>query len=329
MADILTRREARQQAKQNRGYNRGQFQLAMANAKNALRDNSDLRGRELRQTARRMVAGVGEYAPSQETTTSASSVGSWGNNYNLQPFSRGVSRFADGNVTGLDLSVFNRPFSFSTSQPIATRTETPAEAPAQTTVQAAETPAPQYKDGDDFTSMGKFGSAFAAASKAGLKTFMWNGKSYGTRKASTPEEIAAWKKAKGISTSTSSNTSSTTSPSTGSSISSNSNSNQSMAENRFYTKPAEAPSHQGYDIPDGYNMFTPGLEKIVGKPKYKSLGNGGADNLMVSAMGPDMDHYYGGVPMPIGKTVGYRPANSAIAGSNPNYISGAGALVTR
>lgn len=39
---------------------------------------------------------------------------------------------------------------------------------------------PRYKDGDDFTSMGKFGNAFAAARKAGLKTFMWNGKSYGT-----------------------------------------------------------------------------------------------------------------------------------------------------
>ena len=48
MADILTRREARKQAKQNRGYNRGQFQTAMVNAKDALRRNSDLRGRELR-----------------------------------------------------------------------------------------------------------------------------------------------------------------------------------------------------------------------------------------------------------------------------------------
>ena len=64
MADILTRREAKQQAKQNRGYNRGQFQTAMGNAKDALRRNSDLRGRELRQAARRMVAGVGEYAQS-------------------------------------------------------------------------------------------------------------------------------------------------------------------------------------------------------------------------------------------------------------------------
>ena len=35
----------------------------MTNAKNALRENSDLRGSELRQAARRMVAGVGEYAP--------------------------------------------------------------------------------------------------------------------------------------------------------------------------------------------------------------------------------------------------------------------------
>ena len=55
----LTRREAREQAAANRGFSRGQFQMAMANAKNALR-NTGLRGRDLRQQARQMVAGEPE-----------------------------------------------------------------------------------------------------------------------------------------------------------------------------------------------------------------------------------------------------------------------------
>lgn len=55
----LTRREAREQAATNRGFSRGQFQMAMANAKNALR-GAGLRGRDLRQQARQMVAGEPE-----------------------------------------------------------------------------------------------------------------------------------------------------------------------------------------------------------------------------------------------------------------------------
>ena len=55
----LTRREAREQAAANRGFSRGQFQIAMANAKNALR-GAGLRGRDLRQQARQMVAGEPE-----------------------------------------------------------------------------------------------------------------------------------------------------------------------------------------------------------------------------------------------------------------------------
>lgn len=55
----LTRREAREQAATNRGFSRGQFQMAMANAKNALR-GTGLRGRDLRQQARQMVAGEPE-----------------------------------------------------------------------------------------------------------------------------------------------------------------------------------------------------------------------------------------------------------------------------
>lgn len=165
MADILTRREARQQAKQNRGYNRGQFQLAMANAKNALRRNSDLRGRDLRQTARRMVAGMGEYSSEQNAPV----------------------------LTNRNQDKIN--------------TIVPIQGLAVPTVQTKLVGTPLVSDPTaDLTGVGNFNNAFAAANRAGLKTFIWNGKSYGTRKASTPEEIAAWRKAKGISTSVSSNT---------------------------------------------------------------------------------------------------------------------------
>lgn len=58
-APSLTRREAREQAAANRGFSRGQFQISMANAKNALR-GAGLRGRDLRQQARQMVAGEPE-----------------------------------------------------------------------------------------------------------------------------------------------------------------------------------------------------------------------------------------------------------------------------
>lgn len=54
----LTRKQARILSEHNKGFNRGQFQLAMANADAALRANTDLRGRELRQAKRRMVAGI-------------------------------------------------------------------------------------------------------------------------------------------------------------------------------------------------------------------------------------------------------------------------------
>lgn len=57
----LTRKQARILSRHNKGFNRGQFQLAMANADAALRQaNPGLHGRELRQVKRRMVAGLNE-----------------------------------------------------------------------------------------------------------------------------------------------------------------------------------------------------------------------------------------------------------------------------
>lgn len=57
----LTRKQARILSRHNKGFNRGQFQLAMANADAALRQaNPGLHGRELRQAKRRMVAGLNE-----------------------------------------------------------------------------------------------------------------------------------------------------------------------------------------------------------------------------------------------------------------------------
>lgn len=59
----LTRRQARDLSKLNKGYDNGDFRLAYQNAKNALSENSDLRGREKRMAARRMVSGVNDVSP--------------------------------------------------------------------------------------------------------------------------------------------------------------------------------------------------------------------------------------------------------------------------
>lgn len=165
MADILTRREARQQAKQNRGYNRGQFQLAMANAKNALRDNSDLRGRELRQTARRMVAGTGEYAQSSLPPTFeewinspvlAGRPSSGGAEAARAAVQRGISK---ANRIGVVTPIVNPDTNFS-GLAGGLQQETPTA---------------------DLTGAGSFDNAFALARKNGMKVFTWNGKKYGTK----------------------------------------------------------------------------------------------------------------------------------------------------
>lgn len=165
MADILTRREARQQAKQNRGYNRGQFQLAMANAKNALRDNSDLRGRELRQTARRMVAGTGEYAQSNLPSTFeewinspvlAGRPSSGGAEAARAAVQRGISK---ANRIGVVTPIVNPDTNFS-GLVGGLQQETPTA---------------------DLTGAGSFDNAFALARKNGMKVFTWNGKKYGTK----------------------------------------------------------------------------------------------------------------------------------------------------
>ena len=54
----LTRRQAKDLSKLNKGFNNEQFNLAMANAKQGLRDNTDLRGKALRNQARYIVSGL-------------------------------------------------------------------------------------------------------------------------------------------------------------------------------------------------------------------------------------------------------------------------------
>ena len=165
MADILTRREARQQAKQNRGYNRGQFQTAMGNAKDALRRNSDLRGRELRQTARRMVAGTGEYSQSSLPPTFeewinspvlAGRPSSGGAEAARAAVQRGISK---ANRINAVTPIVNPDTNFS-GLAGGLQQETPTA---------------------DLTGAGSFDNAFALARKNGMKVFTWNGKKYGTK----------------------------------------------------------------------------------------------------------------------------------------------------
>lgn len=65
----LTRRQARQLATQNKGYNGAQFDLAMTNVKDALRANSDLRGKALRQRAREIVSGISDSSTPRQMDT--------------------------------------------------------------------------------------------------------------------------------------------------------------------------------------------------------------------------------------------------------------------
>ena len=178
MADILTRREARQQAKQNRGYNRGQFQLAMANAKNTLRDNSDLRGRELRQTARRMVAGTGEYAQSNLPPIFEEWINS--------PVLAGIPSYGGAEAARAavqrGISKANRISAVTPTANPDTNFSGLAGRPQQ------ETPTV------DLTGAGSFDNAFALARKNGMEVFTWNGKKYGTKM--NPNWRERWRRVK-------------------------------------------------------------------------------------------------------------------------------------
>lgn len=378
MADILTRREARQQAKQNRGYNRGQFQTAMGNAKDALRRNSDLRGRELRQTARRMVAGTGEYSQSNLPPTFEE----WINSPVLagRPSSGGAEAARAAVQRGI--SKANR---ISAVTPIInpdTNSSGLAGRPQQETPTA------------DLTGAGSFDNAFALARKNGMKVFTWNGKKYGTKM--DPNWRERWGKSKSKS-SDGSNRSSVPDNSasdlglTGkvnnwnisdilpedfyndlqSSLQAGIDEEIAAQENAaiqdriesfksdlgptmkapgymmymsdldngkksgWYTSKRVFPGQYNWDrrwlnnkygdyfvSKDGsatwFNPFPDDLqEKYKGAKFYRPKGSPYGYTLV-----PDMDHYYGGIPMPIGKTTGYRPANPAVSGQTPEQITG-------
>ena len=381
MADILTRREARRQTKQNRGYNRGQFQLAMANAKNALRDNSDLRGRELRQTARRMVAGTGEYAQSNLPPTFEE----WINSPVLagRPSSGGAEAARAAVQRGI--SKANR---ISAVTPIVnpdTNFSGLAGRPQQETPTA------------DLTGAGSFDNAFALARKNGMKVFTWNGKKYGTKM--DPNWRERWGRVKSKSSDESSDSKNNSSV-PDSSVSDlgltgkvnnwnisdilpedfyndlqsslqaeideelaeqeNAAIQNSIKSFKFDLGPTmKAPGYMMYmsapasgkkpgwyeskDItPDQYNWYGRWLNNkygdyFVSKDGSTTWFNPYPDDLQEKYKGakfyrpkdspygytlvPDMDHYYGGIPMPIGKTTGYKPANPAISGQTPKQIT--------
>ena len=381
MADILTRREARQQAKQNRGYNRGQFQLAMANAKNALRDNSNLRGRELRQTARRMVAGTGEYAQSSLPPTFeewinspvlAGRPSSGGAEAARAAVKRGISK---ANRIGVVTPIVNPDTNFS-GLAGGSQQETPTA---------------------DLTGVGSFDNAFALARKNGMKVFTWNGKKYGTKM--DPNWRERWGRVKSKSSDGSSDSKSNSSV-PDSSVSDlgltgkvnnwnisnilpedfyndlqsslqaeideelaeqeNAAIQNSIKSFKFDLGPTmKAPGYMMYmsapasgkkpgwyeskDItPDQYNWYGRWLNNkygdyFVSKDGSTTWFNPYPDDLQEKYKGakfyrpkdspygytlvPDMDHYYGGIPMPIGKTTGYKPANPAISGQTPKQIT--------
>ena len=382
MADILTRREARQQAKQNRGYNRGQFQLAMANAKDALRRNSDLRGRELRQTARRMVAGTGEYAQSSLPPTFeewinspvlAGRPSSGGAEAARAAVQRGISK---ANRIGVVTPIVNPDTNFS-GLASGLQQETPTA---------------------DLTGAGSFDNAFALARKNGMKVFTWNGKKYGTKM--DPNWRERWGRVKSKNSDGSSDSKSNSSVPDGSvsdlgltekvnnwnisdilpedfyndlqsSLQEGIDEELAVQENAAIQDRIEsfksdlgptmkAPAYMGYISHPYEDAFKPGWYAIDGaypdrvnwyrgwyNDKYGDFTdskdgsnryfNPFPDDLQKKYKGakfyrpkgspygytlvPDMDHYYGGIPMPIGKITGYRPANPAISGQTPKQIT--------
>ena len=423
MADILTRREARQQAKQNRGYNRGQFQLAMANAKNALRDNSDLRGRELRQTARRMVAGTGEYSQSSLPPTFEE----WINSPVLagRPSSGGAEAARAAVQRGI--SKANR---ISAVTPIVN---------PDTNFSGLASGFQQETPTADLTGAGSFDNAFALARKNGMKVFTWNGKKYGTKMdpnwrerwgrvksqnqpnneadikipdlnsalaaannditSQIDNDIAAQKNEGRVKSKNSNGSNSSSVPD--SSVSdlgltgkvNNWNISDILPED-FYNNlqsslqegideelaaqenaaiqdriesfksdlgpTMKAPAYMAYishpyedafkpgwyaledTTPSQYNWYRRWLNNkygdyFVSKDGSTTWFNPFPDDLQKKYKGakfyrpkdspygytlvPDMDHYYGGIPMPIGKTTGYRPANPAISGQTPKQIT--------
>ena len=68
----LSRRGARDLSKITKGYSNENFRTAYRNAKSAIADNTDLRGREKRMAARRMVSGITDLlSPAQPIASSA------------------------------------------------------------------------------------------------------------------------------------------------------------------------------------------------------------------------------------------------------------------
>ena len=59
----LSRKQAKQLAKKNKGFNSSQYNTAYWNAKNALRENSDFRGKDLKNAARVMASGLTTQRP--------------------------------------------------------------------------------------------------------------------------------------------------------------------------------------------------------------------------------------------------------------------------
>lgn len=381
MADILTRREARKQAKQNRGYNRGQFQTAMGNAKEALRRNSDLRGRELRQTARRMVAGTGEYSQSSLPPTFeewinspvlAGRPSSGGAEAARAAVQRGISK---ANRIGAVTPIVNPDTNFS-GLAGGLQQETPTA---------------------DLTGAGSFDNAFALARKNGMKVFTWNGKKYGTKMDPNWRERWGRVKSKNSDGSSDSKSNSSVPDSSVSDLGltgkvNNWNISNILPED-FYNDlqsslqagideeiaaqenaaiqdriesfksdlgpTMKAPGYMMYmsapasgkkpgwyeskDItPDQYNWYGGWLNNkygdyFVSKDGSTTWFNPFPDDLQEKYKGakfyrpkdspygytlvPDMDHYYGGIPMPIGKTTGYGPANPAISGQTPKQIT--------
>lgn len=277
MADILTRRAARQQAKQNRGYNRGQFQTAMVNSKNALRRNSDLRGKELRQTARRMVAGVGEYAQSNLPGTFEEFINQ--PKYIGAPDQGGGGESSSKPASG-NLNLTGKTDNWNISDILSEDFYNDL----QNSIQAGidEEIANQENAGIQNIIDHRYDDLGPTMNRPDYMIYM-PAPTNGSKPGWYASGVTTWRRG---------------------------------FRDGVY---GDITSKDGKDY---FNPLPEEYQNIYRYAKVYQTPEGYSYTLV-----PDMDHYYGGIPMPIGRTIGYRPANPAITGSTPKQITGGGALV--
>ena len=164
----LTRGEAFRSAMDQKGLTRDQTRHAYWSSKNVLRANG-LRGSELRQAARQMLAGQYPTLPERESL---------------------------GLTVSTNPGLINYP-SEGIIDVLTDKVNADAKSRLDAQMAARYGNGVQQRVQDNWNNQ-SFDTAFGNARKLGQKTFSWRDRLFGTRLASTPEEKAAWTRSRNI-----------------------------------------------------------------------------------------------------------------------------------